>query len=249
MKNPKRINSNDGPSIDDAKPGSFDLLIKPNWKDPNDYPTEEEAKAASLDLWAFQFLRRNADFVAEYEEARKQPHPRKTSEGDPIGWSQSPVGVVLKKWGIDSPMPPEWINAGVSDSPLVFDKYPVYAWSAGNDGNRIKLLPARDGLVVFGFNLSDPIGPQIKRAKAMLLLNQKSFEGPKRTGSRPRVLLFPNYLRVLDALAENVTSYKMVDVFAEEIDDVGEDTIRNWIKAAKALRDGGYRNLAPSPKP
>lgn len=217
-------------------------MKKPDWKLLSDYPSEAQAKEMSLDQWAYLFLSRNCKFLADLKAAKELSDIRITPDKMPVPWNRRPIGVVLSKWGV---MRPPLMEDGDG---LLFEKYPIEAARTVVDEVEIAYLPDSKERVVLGFDLSEPIGPQITRAKALLLARQKAFNGPKRTNARPRVTLFPAYLRVLDAIAAGATSHKMLEVFSLENENVDDSTIRNWKNAAEALRDGGYRKLAKSPE-
>jgi len=143
------------------------------------------------------------------------------------------------------PVLAEWMSTLKIDTPVRFKRYPVLVPSAKIKGVEGYFCIAREspGRMVFEFDISAPIGPQIERAKVTLKENQKLYSGPKRMGGKSRASLYPIYLRVLDALADSATSKNMLGVFSAENDEINESSIRNWKRAATALRDGGYKKL------
>lgn len=216
-----------------------------DWKNPNDYPSEKEALDASLDLWAWVFLRRNQDFQNELAEAKKLPHSKSDDQGRPIGWNQTPVGKVLAKWGVEYPRLPEWVKAGISDSPVHFHTHPVHAATARIEGQLFRLMPESESRVVLEFDLAAPLAPQLARAKKILDASKDQIKERLPKESRKQIALYPLYLRVLDALAAKASKAKMAEVFSlERPDAVTEKDIDNWKLAAKAMASEGYRRLA-----
>lgn len=216
-----------------------------DWKNPADYPSEKEALDVSLDLWAWLFLLRNQDFKNEFSEAEKLPHSNFDDQGRPIGWSQTHIGKVLKKWGVARPMLPAWIKEGISDSPVSFQLHPVHAELVKIEGRSYRLTPESETREVLEFDLASPLAPQLARAKKMLDASKEQIKGNLPKESRKQVALYPLYLRVLDAMAAKASKAKMVEVFSlERPDGVTENDIRNWKLAAKAMASEGYKRLA-----
>lgn len=216
-----------------------------DWKNPADYPSEKEALDASLDLWAWVFLRRNQDFQNELAAAEKLPHSNFDDQGRPIGWNQTPVGKVLAKWGVSFPMLPEWMKAGISDSPVIFQTYPVHAASVKIEGRRYRVMPESESRTVLEFDLAAPLAPQLARAKKILDASKEQIKKKLPKEPRKQIAMYPLYLRVLDAMAAKATTAKMADVFAlERPDGVSNGDIANWKKAAVAMASEGYKRLA-----
>ena len=91
------------------------------------------------------------------------------------------------------------------------------------------------------FDLTAPINPQIERAKKMLVAQQKRNNQGKLIVKKAIVLLYPWYLRTLDALAAGAKHSEMIEIFSAQYQDaISDDTLRNWKKEAERLRDGGY---------
>lgn len=216
-----------------------------DWKNPDHYPSEKESLDASLDLWAWSFLRRNQQFQTELAEAKKRPNPKLDEHGRPIGWNRTPVGIVLEKWGVKTPMLPEWIEAGISDSPVRFQKHPIHATSVEIEGRRYQLMPESKSRIVLEFDLAAPIQPQLTRAKEIIAAAKEQIKNDLPKENRKQVAMYPLYLRVLDAEAAKVSKAKMAEVFSQECPDgVTEKDISNWLKAAEELTTNGYKRLA-----
>lgn len=216
-----------------------------DWKNPKDYPSEKEAEEASNDLWAWFFLLRNPSFQNELTAARMLPSPKSEGQDCPLGWNQTPVGQVLKKWGVKYPMLPEWIKAGLSDSPVRFLAHPEPAQLVTIEGRRYRVMPDSESRLVLEFDLAAPIPPQLARAKKMLIASKEQIKNDLPKDNRKQVGMYPLYLRVLDAKAAKITKSKMAEVFSvERPEGVTEKDIDNWLKAAEELAKAGYRRLA-----
>lgn len=232
-------------------------MIKSDWKKADDY---RFAANTSLDRWAAEFLWRNLEFQKEVEAVLNEPDlPPPPAGFPPIGWSEKPLGKVLIKWGVSRLMLPEWIKQGVSDSQFIFNKFPRYVatckvTTAGGlftdkaVGQRYCVAPASHGKSVLEFDFTAPINPQIERAKKMLTAQQKQNNQGKPIVKKAIVSLYPWYLRTLDALDAGATHSEMIELFSMECPDaISDDTMRNWQKEGKRLRDGGYRDLVTAP--
>lgn len=231
-------------------------MMKPDWKKADDY---EFAANTSLDRWAAEFLLRNPMFQKEVGAALNEPDLPPPASCKPIGWSEQPLGKVLKKWGVRTPMLPEWVEKGLSDSQFIFEKFPRYVSSykvASSGGLFTDKAIGQSYCValesheksVLEFDLTAPINPQIERAKKTLIAQQKQNNQSKQIVKKAIVSLYPWYLRTLDAYADSAESAEIIELFSMEYRDaIGEDTLRNWKKEAERLRDGGYRELVTAP--
>ena len=216
-----------------------------DWKNSSDYPSEQEAKEASLDRWAWAFLARNPQFQNELTEARKEAAPSDDGQRGLIGWSQTPIGKVLKKWGVEWPRLPEWIESGLCDSPVVFQKHPVHAATVKIEGQFYRLMPESESRVVLEFDLTAPLPAQLTRAKKILDASKDLIKEKLPAENRKQVAMYPLYLRVLDANAAKATKAKMAEVFSHErAAGVTEKDISNWLSAAEALANDGYKRIA-----
>lgn len=169
------------------------------------------------------------------------------------------MGKVLKKWGVSTPMLPQWVEQGLSDSQFIFEKFPRYVFShkvttAGGlftdkaIGQRYCVALESSEKSVLEFDLTAPINPQIERAKKMLTAQQKQNNQGKQIVKKAIVSLYPWYLRTLDADAAKATHPEIIELFSKERSDaISDDTLRNWKKEAERLRDGGYRELVTAP--
>lgn len=195
-----------------------------DWRDTRRYAHTVEF---GLHRWALEFLWRNPEFRAEYNAviARlRQPDGSLLLNVDSID-------LELARWGVRS-----FRGIGEAlpgDSPWMFDLAPRILRSDA---------PASTVRLVLEFDIDTPLDPQLERARHMLnAQQQKRFPELKR--GRNQVQKFPLYLRVLDATAVGASVREMAEVFATQVPDLDERTVRNWKMRAIKLRDGGYRDL------
>lgn len=221
------------------------MIKAPNWKDASDYPDETQSRSISPDRWAWEFLRRNKKFKAELEEAKKtQALCLEAHADEAIGWSSTPVGQVLRKWGVEHPNITAWIDARAVDSPIAFEKYPQFLQFGAINGVDVHIAKADSTKICLQFDLSAPIEPQLKRAKATLLSNQKARENKlTRRRNNEQFERFPCYLRILDAIEGHAKNKEIADCLF-----LADDTLAMAKKKAEALRDGGYKTIAEKPK-
>jgi hypothetical protein len=207
----------------------------PDWRDSAHYPDPADT---SLNRWAWEFLRRNPTFEQEATEARKK-HDEMKRAGLPVSWSNSPLRIVLRRWGISHPILPEW---KISDAPYHFDVAPRMTRDAKVNGEWIEYALQRDDRLLLEFDLDVPIDPQLERARTTLIANQRC-KFPALTRRRNQAQKFPLYLRVLDAQAVSAKTRTMLDVFSKDEQNVDDRMLGYWIRRATELRDSGYRKL------
>lgn len=225
----------------------------PDWKNKNDYPTVNKT---SIDKWAYEFLCRNKAFHAELLDAQNADAKDKRPE---IPSYETQTYKVCEKYGVAF-----LVHDGLNehfrlDSPFIFDAHPkiVRLHHSNNvdgvtseDSQLFYMHPISDIERVLAFDISQPLTPQIDRAKKLLQHAQKIYGGSKRVLGKSIVNLYPYYLRVLDALEAGVNSSKICEVLSLDYSlGVSEDTLRNWRKEAERLRDGGYLDIVRNPKP
>lgn len=225
----------------------------PKWLEREKYPLP----GVSMDRWAWEFLKRNAEFRREVEAIKLIPRgPEKELPPEhPIrnAWRK-----IQEKWGIDF----FYLNDWVAENPDDFDA-PCRFETGGVDyvhSFRLKIDPSRDYHIVASdkehmvlrFNLSWPIAPQVAAAARHLNTNQDCWESngrPKPIKSvRAHAKKFPMYLRVFDARNEKIKVRDIADQFSKEklvIDGSTdyEKAVTNAYAAAKAYVNGDYRLL------
>lgn len=138
---------------------------------------------------------------------------------------------------------PEWVNKLGLDSPVRFSRFPrgLILGECKSDGPTLWVCKSQPGTMPLEFDLTAPIPPQLERAKTRLEAMQASPEVQKlgvRTRNNEQTRMFPQYLRLLDALGAGIGRAKLAEFFT-----LGDDTLARQIEKAVALRDGGYRAL------
>lgn len=163
------------------------------------------------------------------------------------GVSSSLGGTMADKWGISS-----FYDPASGYSPLLsFADRPAAQWLPKHVLERggYHLNPCSQVLV---FDLELPLDGQLEQAKKLLLAMQQSLEKEERikplSAARQRADLYSAYLRVLDAEADGVDVADIAKQLLPHLENAYPDyaaskTVRNYLKAAKAIRDGGYRAL------
>ncbi|WP_148278533.1 hypothetical protein [Burkholderia sp. KJ006] len=230
----------------------------PDWREPSAYPPA----SASGDRWAWEFLRRNDDFLSEQHDfcqriARIPREQRLPSHPEFVKHAQ-----FLADWGIDYWYPPAWVWGWPVkldrdgpyqfvhmdfDAPCGFVTGPV-------DSSRYFDRPMRDTQYRVIFDVAMPIAPQIAQVKAMLESKQAMLPVARKT-VRPRWHLFPRYLRAIDGyraltafgLSESQALNELADQFMSEkqhVDDIDYvQDARNALDAARRYIEHEYRVL------
>jgi hypothetical protein len=179
--------------------------------------------------------------------------PREDGESEG-GWlrrvgsgSSSPLGSWLcKKWGIG--------GAGGLPEPTAIRFPGLWAASAG----LVRMVASRpEGSAVgtstvatIEFDLSRPLEPQFAAAKRLLTrrqtyLRQRGVVGTSTAARAQSGVVYRRYLRALDAVETGAKLTHIAQVlFPTDPDpEARRDKARATIRAAKQLRDGGYRRL------
>lgn len=215
--------------------------MKPDWRRVADYP-----ERISLQRWAWEFLRRNADYQADFAAmGLRRDEEGQDDDGDDAVFQR--VHALAVKWGLDV----------VAPDPA--DACPRLRWRTS--GATVRQVARGSASVTsttptIEFDLSRPLAPQFESARRILQSRQKRMirEGlvPRPQVERAWCTKYRTYLRVLDALSERgfprqeKVPVPDLEFIAEELDARGgvqTANLRKWISAARNLRDGGYRDL------
>jgi hypothetical protein len=101
-----------------------------------------------------------------------------------------------------------------------------------------QIVPVEDGEILVSFDLSLPIGLQIRRAKRLL---ERAQTRRTKKSSRFRTDQYSTYLRLLDARSEvNPLSYKEIGEILFPGAEDPEDSAKKGLKAALRIRDSLY---------
>ncbi len=235
-----------------------------DWKKITDYEYLKNLKPCQ---WAWEFLRRNAEYIKEFKELiPEELERRKELLSDPeIKGLKCFDGIrntnpdnvhfsihfgneyCLAKYGIlymvnpknDNPFPnPFRQRLSIQDG----------TFHGGNIafGNFIDFDIEGDYIPVV-FDVTRPIKPQIQHAQKQLLLWQKDRE--KNIKIHKIESNWTDYIRILDAKAKNIIDDKIAKVIFPTLDNVypnycRNDNFRKALKRAKYLSEKGYREIA-----
>ena len=239
---------------------------KANWRQRNDYP--DPTNKTSMEVWAWEFLRRNPEFRNDCRHIQSliDACPDEPA-GEFADWFNSPYGAAVQelggairdlspKYGLVR-MPPidnmvlstqTWSEIYRPFLPLLSPELEIphfILWHAPKDDNEIAIR----------FNLTIPLSTQF--AAARKLLDERQRELQKSIGLTPaqrrnkvkQARLYQTYLRVLDAKVAKIPTTEIAIVLFPNKKNVHPDyaavrSVKDALKAAIALRDGGFRALA-----
>jgi hypothetical protein len=223
------------------------LFSVPDWQDPSQYEIPDK-EPFCWDRWAWEFLRRNAKFQDEVNQCIAECLPMNAK---PVRWRDHPVSQVFLAWGVDYSVwghecwglvheiddPEKRPSLTIDRSrfpPFLFCKWPRFPFSSQEQSD--------DKTSSLVFLLTEPLGPQLERAKRLLELERdvrvEACGLHIRKRNNEQKSMFSTYLRVLDARSESVSRYDLAEALSSDTDNVS-----NWIKSAEELRDEGYRRL------
>lgn len=210
----------------------------PDWRDAAQYPAEAPAQ-----WWAWQFLRRNCAYQADYAQwaAAEALHAADFDSVDAP--DESPL---LERWGIrvllDPADPAHHLIPLTSVLPT-----PLHH----------AMERPRIHEVVMKFDLRYPIDRQIEYAKGYLMQQVGFLDRvhqarrapiPKFTAKGPHKRKLPEYLRALDAAAAGATVRAVAETLyphlARELTrDPGITRAENALARGRELADSGYLDL------
>lgn len=211
-----------------------------DWERKKGYP---DLAGVSAQRWAWEFLARNKAFA---EALKSVPKPiDKESIRDPNSDFRIALSKVLFQFGaaMGAPIPPEW---GM-DYPVVFKKPPRSMFSGMIKGDEREwfMEPRAEGQVPLIFDLRQPIEKQVRRARYILQAQAKFLDMKPAPGEVPHKSGYLAMLRILDARAAGAKQIVVARVlFPRSGPGAALTKVKRMEKLAKALRDGGYRNLS-----
>lgn len=243
---------------------------KRNWKDPKDY---EFANTLNGKKWAWEFLRRNPDYIQEWkkelplelERIKELLSDPKTKDAPELeGYRKSTpesrqffipghsLDKYFKKWGILNLVNPAQDNPfrNPFNQFLSFENKTVQGGSIGYS-KYIDDNPY-DPYVSVVFDMTHPLTPQIAYAQELLLIIQKDLVKDGKTFiNKPKKHKdnLIEYLRILDAKAENVSNEEIARVMFPNLKNeypgyAGNEKVRKSLKRAEYLTKKGYREIA-----
>ena len=198
---------------------------------PKQYPDPKKKNGAEL---AWEFLRRNPKYQADFDKFKKLKSPSAKSK-------------LQQKWLLGLPVlklfdPKDNKPRGLK---LALTHTPRFHVPKGKGMASIESLYKGD--VFVAFNLNIPIKRQLDKTQKFLERERKeqNITPTKKTAQR---LLFPHYWRLLDAKAKGENEESLAKYFYSDraegntVEKVGQE-----LEAATLLRDSNYIFLADSP--
>ena len=222
-------------------------MAKRNWKNDADYAF---TKGLDLHGWAWEFLRRNSDYWDDWNKELQTyyqitPAYKVDIKDDCFCIEQNQIDC-KKKWWIARFVNPD------TDDPIMLDFVNSYGHIHRNS-TKIDLL---NGQVAVVFDLKLPIKRQVEVIKSRLSNMQKEYvrKGIIET-RKPKTSndLWRRYLRVFDAETDGVQDKKIDELVFDGKRQNQDDPyyynkiIRDALKSAKKLIEGGYRNIISGP--
>jgi hypothetical protein len=226
-----------------------------NWRDLEDYSFTDDLPPWR---WAWEFLRRNPEYQADFQDAIRRFNAREgeyaaeaeilDAIGDFIptdGWVKSvPSMQVHEKWLLWFYLNPE---LDVPDNSPFVEFGNLYLWEEGR-------RPLQDYEVLVRFDLRFPIKPQWAFARERLGRRKrtKSTRGDFRQRvPRNQPKKWQLYLRLLDARAANASYVEIAAVLFGIDDRSQKDPVRKVdgpLRQARRMSRAGYREILLLPK-
>ncbi|CCK80033.1 DUF2285 domain-containing protein [Desulfobacula toluolica] len=232
----------------------------PDWRNPDDYAfkpgfwTEKQ-------FYAWQFIRRNAEYRKDWERELQHYLEKKELEGfedldinDPWFFIAPQKKSTVSKWGLC------WLcNPDVNSPYIIFERQygdiqlsrlnEFHLGTPIDDIEKIKPLNVPDGKANLIFDLRLPIKPQLKKAQELLLHTQEALKKTdKLKVESPKTHLdkFAVYLRIFDGYSDNAKTREIASEIYPNDDNRDTDypangKVKKNYKTAKELINGGYR--------
>jgi len=225
----------------------------PDWRDSSQYPDPE---STSRKQWAWEFLRRNSSYQAEWKQQNEADYSVHCSSKEYEPYHKQVSMVLLGgRWGLACNAPDPSVN---TPEVLLFQQdYMVGATTYEDvENNRaIPYLPRDWPFVSIVFNLGLPLHRQFEDVKHYLMEIQERFirEGKiEPLGKLPRipdVYLLLSYLRCFDARSRGASNSEIAKVIYpllnNEFPDLsGTQRAKDHLDAAQELIKSKYRYLA-----
>jgi hypothetical protein len=231
----------------------------PDWRDPSSYP---DPKNTSRTQWAWEFLRRNRSYQAEW---KKVDEDRSFFKGLPRDWQPSDRDIQLSKygpmlhlggkWGLACPAPDPSLDA---PEILLFHSSSLIGAVSFENAKMMEsfsLVPERWESMTLMFDLSQPLHPQLQDAKNSLektrdrYLGEGKIELEKNPRKSPAGHQLHNYLRCYDGKVAGATIREIAGIVFDFSDNsyesgyLADQRVRDSIKAAAALVSEKHRFL------
>jgi hypothetical protein len=208
-----------------------------NWRTPSDY---HYTKDLSYKVWAWEFLRRNHDYRADWRSWGLDNDHR-----DDEGLARATSAAA--KWGLLVPLDPmERGDRIARESPsddFVWWRSEllsgnVFALNKNHASETVPALPEHIELI--GFNMGKPVDQQIQQARRVLSrLRQARGDKPRPAKTKGHVKKWTTYLRALDAKGSGEALKEIAAVLLG--DPLAATDVADTIAQAERLSDSGYR--------
>lgn len=195
----------------------------PDWRDVSQYPVPDTTEPRQ---WAWEFLRRNAEYQNDFEKSDSEPH----------------------KYGLEFEAAPPSKNNPFDDRLFAFRPISRIVYDYDDSGSTRVWFEENEVAILF--DLSKSISSQTSEAKRQLQLLQGT-SGLKGKQTRPPYDRFTRHLRILDAVFSDATTKEIATVLFPDIgneypDFLGNDMVKKNIKQAQMWRDEGYKYIVKS---
>jgi len=220
---------------------------RPDWRDATQYPDPE---TTSMAQWAWEFLRRNAEYQKYFVDSVKA-----MLTSDPSDPTEQELP---RKYGLARMVDP----AEPFSEKIILRNLgcPHYAWYHPENPATVALTASEPGDVVMKFNVRYPLAAQVKWAKHILerfraLNKDAGFTEP--IDPRAQIRKYPFYLQLLDARAAGVSAREIAKAIVPGADDDEKNPpperaydrpVYDGLDAARKLSREGYRYLLLSAK-
>lgn len=236
-----------------------------DWGKPEHYPNPG---AVSWDRWAWEFLRRNPEFAAEFLALVK------TDDSGEFKPGRKPSDIaryaLQDKWKIDMFYISPWVEndpakfgapcrfkTGLADHPISTCKFTqedgrFYVDHSSKSEDEFYIVKRSQNEFLYRVNVGWPIEPQMQAIKRHALANQDCWKQNDRPEpikqKRHHDKKFPFYLRAYDAITDGLSSKDVADVLAIEKVGFTEKDVDNAYEAAYRYIQGEYIFIPMQPK-
>ena len=228
-----------------------------DWKDVSTYPDLQETE---IELWVWEFLRRNSEYQRNWElESGLYPEFKNSNELVPSIYQHNidPEIAIFtsntkkgRQHYLDSYELQYLINPAVRRPELFFLNFRFLPGRVDSSGKYADLNPdLPEDFAYITIDLNYPIERQLflarLRVEEMQVVNKLVWDRIKR-GKQQRSSEWQVYLRVLDAEMQGVIVKEIANILYPHIsnkkpDYNGNQTVRDDIESAKLLRDVGFK--------
>lgn len=235
-----------------------------DWKNEKDY---DYTKNHTPELWAWEFLRRNPDYIRDWELTlaawqNNKPKGVKTTWGQLFG-SGCPTEIyqpetlsfnsARDKWGLYFD---EIINPDVEKPSVEYPYSLFYTYGYYYDADDLNFLPdLKSTEVLVAIDLAKPIQQQLEHFKAVLeedkndLVAHTDLNIPS---VKNKPIYWKDYIRILDAVEANADIKEIASVIFPNKNNTypnynGNKSITDSHAAAKRIRDENYRKILQRP--